>query len=289
MQHDISNANVYSSLDGLAKLKLAAKENSPEALREVAEQFEAMFLQLLLKQMRDASLGDGLFDSDKTRFYQDMMDKEVAFLMSEKRGVGIADSMIRQLQHLVNVEDHEDVSNEFKPLPTRTDFSNQRIPAASTQPLSSFDKPQDYIETMRPHAEKAAARLGVPVDVLLAQSALETGWGKKIMQHAEGGSSHNLFGIKADKRWQGQSIRVGSLEYRDGVPRMEYSNFRVYESYEQSFNDYVDFIQTNDRYQSALNVSSNGPDYIKALQQAGYATDPHYAEKVIDILQRENI
>ena len=289
MQQNISNASVYSSLDGLAKLKLAAKDNSPEAIKEVAEQFEAMFMQMLLKQMREANLGDGLFDSDQTRFYQDMMDKEVAFLMSEKRGIGIADSMIRQLQHLYNNTESAQKTNELNPLPIRSEYINHRVPASSKQTAPAFNNPQDYIDTMRPFAEKAAVKLGVPVEVLLAQSALETGWGQKVMRRSDGSSSHNLFGIKADERWQGNSVLVGSLEYSDGVPRMQHSSFRVYESFEQSFNDYVEFIQSNERYQFALNVAANGADYIKALQHAGYATDPHYAEKVIDIMQRDNI
>ncbi|MEM6998535.1 MAG: flagellar assembly peptidoglycan hydrolase FlgJ [Pseudomonadota bacterium] len=282
MQQDISNASVYSSLDGLAKLRLAAKENSPEALKEVAEQFEAMFLQMLLKQMRDANLGDGLFDSDQTRFYQDMMDKEVAFLMSEKRGVGIADSMIRQLQHLMNSDQKGRQEKALDSITTNI-FSHQQ------QSYAKFKSPQDYINTMRPFAEKAATKLGVPAHVLIAQSALETGWGQKVIRQPDGSSSHNLFGIKADARWQGNTVRIGSLEYRDGIPMMEHSNFRAYDSFEQSFNDYVEFIQSNERYQKALNTSGNGAEYIQSLQQAGYATDPHYAEKVIDIIQRQQI
>ncbi len=288
MKPDLSSASIYTSFEGLSQLKLASKQDSPEALQKVAEQFEAMFLQMLMKQMRDASLGEGLFDSDKTRFYQDMMDQQLSLSMAEKRGIGIAESIVRQLQHMVKGDANGvDPDMELNALPPRREFPS--LNRDSVVKSEAFSNPEEYIEAMRPFAEKAARELGVPTAVLIAQSALETGWGQKIMHTADGNNSHNLFGIKADARWSGNSLRVGSLEYRDGVARKEYSDFRVYDSYEDSFNDYVDFIKSNDRYQSALKQAGNGFDYINALQEAGYATDPEYAEKVSAIMQRETI
>lgn len=286
MKADISSASIYNSFEGLSQLKLAAKQDSPEALQKVAEQFEALFLQMLMKQMRDANLGDGLFDSDKTRFYQDMMDQQLSVTMSEKRGIGIAESIVRQLQHMVKGSDI-DPDMELNALPPRQAFS--QFNKDSVIKSQAFSNPDEYINAMRPYAERAAQELGVPTGVLLAQSALETGWGQKIMHTADGRNSHNLFGIKAGSRWSGDSVRIGSLEYREGIARKEHSDFRVYESYEDSFRDYVDFIKSNDRYQSALKQAGNGIDYINALQEAGYATDPNYADKVSDIMQRETI
>lgn len=290
IKNDLSSASIYTSFEGLAELKLAAKQDSPEALQKVAEQFEAIFLQMMLKQMREANLGEGIFDSDKTRFYQDMFDQQLALTMSEQRGIGIADSIIRQLQHLVEPE-QMDPNMEMNPLPARQAFGRSQFTTANTNSMSApaFNNPQEYIEAMRPYAEKAAAELGVPVGVLLAQSALETGWGQKIMHQQDGSNSHNLFGIKADERWSGDKVRVASLEYRDGSARKEYSDFRVYHSYEDSFNDYVEFIKSNARYQPALEGADDAHNYIRALQEAGYATDPEYADKVINIMQRQAI
>jgi len=288
METDLSSAKIYTEFSGLHKLKLAAKNASPEALEEVANQFEAFFLKMMLKQMRDANLGEGIFDSDQSRLYQDMMDQQLSLDLADKRTVGIADSIIRQLQHTVK---QNEKSEKLNPLPQRTSFDRPMLKMSSDiQPReNNFETPKDFIKKMRPYAEDAASKLGVPVNVLLAQSALETGWGNKVIQHDNGQSSHNLFGIKANKQWDGQHARVSSLEYVNGNAKREVSNFRVYESYKQSYDDYVDFIKSNNRYHAALQKSNDGEGYIKALQDAGYATDPQYAEKVMNIVNREAI
>ncbi len=288
METDLSSAKIYTEFSGLHKLKLAAKNASPEALEEVANQFEAFFLKMMLKQMRDSSLGDGIFDSDQSRLYQDMMDQQLSLDLADKRTIGIADSIIRQLQHTVKQNKKLETLN---PLPQRVNFDRPMLKMSSDiQPReNSFKTPNDFIKEMRPYAEDAASKLGVPANILLAQSALETGWGNKVIQHQDGQSSHNLFGIKANEQWNGQHASVSSLEYVNGNAKREVSNFRVYESYKQSFDDYVDFIKSNNRYHAALQKSNDGEGYIKALQDAGYATDPEYAEKVIDIINREAI
>jgi peptidoglycan hydrolase FlgJ len=288
METDLSSASIYTEFSGLNKLKLAAKNASPDALEEVANQFEAFFLKMMLKQMRDASLGEGLFDSDQSRLYQDMMDQQLSLDLAGKRGFGIADSIIKQLQHTVK---NSEKSTELNPLPERPHADRMMLKLSPDIQIrkNNFQSPKDFINTMRPYAEDAAEKLGVPANILLAQSALETGWGNKVVQHSNGQNSHNLFGIKADTRWQGEYVNVSSLEYTDGKARREFSNFRVYESYKQSFEDYVDFIKTHDRYRAALQNSGDGETYIKTLQDAGYATDPQYASKVIGIVNREAI
>jgi flagellar protein FlgJ len=288
METDFSSARIYTELNGLSKLKLAAKNASPEALEEVANQFEAFFLKMMLKQMRDANLSDGVFDSNQSRFYQDMMDQQMALNLSDKRVFGIADSIVKQLG---NTDKNDDKSMELKALPERVNFQRTMLKLSTDIQTreNNFETPEDFINAMRPYAEDAAGKLGVPANVLLAQSALETGWGNKVIQHGNGKSSHNLFGIKADSRWDGLRVNVSSLEYVDGKAKREFSNFKVYESYKESFDDYVDFIKSNNRYRSALKNNDNGEGYIKALQEAGYATDPQYANKVIDIVQREEI
>ncbi len=154
---------------------------------------------------------------------------------------------------------------------------------------TTFDSPAEFIRAMRPHAERAARELGVNPDILVAQAALETGWGKKVIRNPDGSNSHNLFGIKASRGWEGETVKVGSLEYRAGIARREVSSFRSYPSYTESFRDYVDFIKSHPRYNNALNNAGNHKAYIKALQQAGYATDPNYANKIINILERKNL
>ncbi len=288
MQTDLSSASIYTEFSGLNKLKLAAKNESPEALEEVANQFEAFFLKMMLKQMRDANLGEGIFDSDQSRMYQDMMDQQLSLDLAGKRGFGIADSIIRQLGHTVN---NVEKSEKLNPLPKRTHFNQTMLKLSPDIQVrkNNFQSPKDFINVMRPYAEDAAEKLGVPANVLLAQSALETGWGNKVIQHSNGKNSHNLFGIKADGQWQGQQVNVSSLEFVDGKAKREFSNFRVYESYKQSFEDYVDFIKSNDRYREALQHVGDGENYIKTLQEVGYATDPKYASKVLNIINREAI
>lgn len=289
IENELSSAKIYTEFSGLQKLKLAAKNSSPKALEEVANQFEAFFMKMMLKQMRDANLGDGIFDSEQSRLYQDMMDQQMALNLSEKRIFGIAESIVRQLEHTVG--NKAELPEKLNPLPERIHFQNTMLQSSTNLNTKDrdFQTPEEFIRKMRPYAEKAAKELGVSSSILLAQSALETGWGNKVIQQANGESSHNLFGIKADKRWDGSYVNVSSLEYVDGEARREYSNFKVYDSYQQSFEDYVDFIKGNDRYKTALNNSADGEMYIKALQQAGYATDPQYANKIIDIAQREAI
>jgi flagellar protein FlgJ len=146
---------------------------------------------------------------------------------------------------------------------------------------------QIFMSQLLPHAQQAASELGVDANVLLAQAVLETGWGKSVIKNSQGDSSFNLFNIKADKSWQGKQARVSTLEFDGGVARKEMAGFRSYESYKQSFDDYVSFIKSNPRYSSALKMAENPERYVHELQKAGYATDPNYAEKVLNIYRSQ--
>ncbi len=152
---------------------------------------------------------------------------------------------------------------------------------------SRWQSPESFIADIWPQAQSAAQKLGVSAKLLLAQSALETGWGKHTMKFADGRSSYNLFGIKADPDWQGNSLNKTSLEYHDGILKRQESSFRAYASPAQSLADYADFIQTSSRYQQALQHAGDDRAYIREIHNAGYATDPHYADKVIGILNGE--
>ncbi len=148
-----------------------------------------------------------------------------------------------------------------------------------------FSSPEEFVATMMPMAEQAAKKLGVDPRYLVAQAALETGWGKSIINNKGGDSSHNLFGIKAHG-WGGASANVTTSEYVQGVKVKEKADFRSYDSFEQSFNDYVSFLQSNGRYSQALQSTANPERFVNELQQAGYATDPHYARKISQIAQK---
>lgn len=286
MNTDFSSARIFTNLQGLSDLKLAAKNEETASIEEAAKQFESLFVHMMLKTMRDASQGSELFGSDQMQFHQDMLDQQLALELGEKKSLGIADMLMRQLGH----QPKNDMNTPFNQMivskPPVQSAEKASVPEAEPD---TFDTPQEFIDFMRPLAEKAAARLGVNVEVLIAQSALETGWGKKIIRDVDGTSSHNLFGIKANSQWQGDSTRVNTLEFIDGAMQKTRDTFRVYNSFAESFDDYANFLMSNPRYENAVNNVSDSEGFISALQQAGYATDPRYADKIIDIMQRDTI
>lgn len=302
----------YADLQGLAKLRNEVRsegsDRSPETLRKVAGQFEALFVQMMLKNMRDSSLNEGLLDSDQTKFYQGMFDQQIATEMTKGKGLGLADMLIRQLggdSAAVSVErpgtstagtslssgltQRRGAGTAYVPHATTLDASMAQAaaalgygPAKDWQPASR----EDFITDLLPHAERAGQQLGVDPRVLLAQAALESGWGQHVMRQGDGRSSNNLFGIKADSRWDGDQVRAGTMEFRDGILRREQAAFRAYASPAQSMADYAEFIRNNPRYQDALG-SADAHRYATELQRAGYATDPAYAHKIMNIFNSE--
>jgi flagellar protein FlgJ len=155
----------------------------------------------------------------------------------------------------------------------------------ASEPLPArFESPEEFVSSLLPLATDIATELGVDPKVLLAQAALETGWGKHIIKDGSE-STNNLFNIKADKRWDGDRAQVNTLEYRDGLAQQEKAQFRSYDSYEQSFRDYADFLKNSPRYQQALEVAADPRQYLQQLQAAGYATDPAYADKITTIFE----
>jgi len=302
-----AQASIYTEFQGLQELRGQAQKHSPEALEKAAKQFEAMFMQMMLKSMREASSGSGLFDNDQSRMYREMYDKQVALSMSDgEQGIGLSDMLVRQLQGLVPGANGGQGATEqssypvpdrqsFQAVPSRraSGFSNEGAAAAAAGRTearpdpASFDSPQEFVETLWPHAERAARRLGADPKALLAQAALETGWGKAVIRHPGGESSHNLFNIKADSRWDGERVAKQTLEYRDGVAVQERAPFRSYDSYAQSFEDYVRFLQDNPRYEGALQRAGDARAFVRELQDAGYATDPKYADKIERILEND--
>lgn len=330
MSLSLNSANVYTDLNGLQAIRRNAGEDSPETLAFVAKQFEALFMQMMLKSAREGGMEDGLFDSEQGDFYQDMHDKQLAIELAQGRGMGIAEMLVQQLrsQHTAGTEAeamqsaptqgrgiaeyisaarsipavavkhasadpviNETVSTgaesgDVAPADAAVNATvNTTVNTANGKDPAYFEDPQSFVEYLWPHAQKAGEQLGVSPHVLVAQAALETGWGKHVSRSAQGVNSHNLFNIKADSRWQGDAVAVETTEFRRGQMVKEQAQFRAYDSYAESFDDYVKFIQGSPRYAQALRAAENDGHYVRELQASGYATDPQYAHKIMRIVE----
>jgi flagellar protein FlgJ len=246
-----------------AALRRGAEANDPATLRTVAKQFESLFTKMMLESMRSASMGDPMFGSDQGDMYQDMADDQLAVQLSEGRGLGLADMLIRQLSGGA-------ASGSAAVAPATGAGSTD-----DAAPVSSEEREQ-FISGLMPHAEAAARELGVDPRNLIAQAALETGWGRS----QPGGDSHNLFGIKSGANWNGASVQANTEEFDAGVASRVDASFRAYGSPRESVEDYVRLIRDNPRYSDALNTGGDVRAFANALQRGGYATDPDYANKL---------
>ena len=311
-------ARVVTDVQGLESLRKGARDDDPEALKEVAAQFEAMMVQMIMKNARQSNellSKDGIFDSEQVRFYQQMFDEQMAVTITEGGTFGLADVLVRQLSKDYGLETEADKTrnpisiqdmldrgsrfpaNRYDPelmQSWRDKFAAERAArAAATEDAKriedGFSSPEDFVRSLYPMAEKAAKELGVDPKVMLSQAALETGWGRYMIRDEQGKNSFNLFGIKADSRWGGKSAIVSTLEYRGGVAQKERASFRAYDGYESSLKDYANFLQQNPRYREALNHASDPVKFTKGLQDAGYATDPAYAQKIQRIINSSSM
>ncbi len=290
----ISGGGAYVDFQGLSQISSAAGRKDPEALEKVAEQFEALFLQTMLKTMRATSFDDGMMDNDASKMYRDMADQQLALDMAKQREGGIANMVLRELRREAGLSEEGPTNAKFDPNQVGIDRL-RRLSSVSVAPpqvvspaAPRFESPDAFVKELMPMAEHYAKALGVDPKVLIAQVALETGWGQAVTAQANGQSSHNLFNIKADDRWQGPTVGVHTLEYEQGVPQRQFASFRAYPDFQASFKDYVDFVKTSPRYDEAR-AQDDSASYLRALQTAGYATDPRYADKIIDIMQRTDV
>jgi flagellar protein FlgJ len=312
---------LYNDVQGLAQLRADAARQTGEAntvaAREAARQFEALFVQMMMKSMRDASaaLGAG---GDTT--YQEMFDQQIALEMTRGKGLGLADMLMRQLELTGVAGNGEGTSGAGRalllaklaaggPAPAlpRTDptgvagtgdtdiaalASGHWNPAGTvTGPVAGSGQdfrpasPAEFVAAIWPHAQAVARELDLDPRAIVAQAVLETGWGSRQIRDTDGTSGNNLFGIKADGRWTGRRITVQTLEYDGGIPKPERAAFRAYDSLAEGFADYAKFLRDNPRYAEALRNGRDPGRYAAALQAAGYATDPRYARKITDILE----
>ena len=271
-------------------LRSAAENNDPAVLREVAGQFEALFLQTMMKNMREASLAEPLFgQSDSFEMFQEMQDKQLALEMSSGRGIGLAEMIVRQLGGETRAPGSSaGVSVEHRP--ARVEAARRPPEAPSTQPEQRSQKPKwtdasEFARDVWPHVKRVAGALNVAPVAILAQAALETGWGKHVMPNREGGNSLNLFGIKAGRSWSGDSVTKSTIEFDNGVAGRQSARFRSYPDLQKTFDDYADFIGNNPRYAGVPGTGDDLSGFANALQASGYATDPRYAKKITEIAE----
>ena len=162
---------------------------------------------------------------------------------------------------------------------------NEIVHVAPTK-SSMFESISSFVEQLMPLAQKAASKIGLDPKILLAQAALETGWGKHIIHDSTGKPSFNLFGIKDSKSWNGESVKINTLEVESGELVKRKEGFRSYSSFESSFDDFISSISENPRYEKAMEFVHDAKQFVRSIQEAGYATDPQYANKIINIFNR---
>lgn len=293
-------------------LREALKKNPQEGLQQAAKQFETMFLQMVLKSMRDATPLDGLLNNDQSRFYTAMLDQQLAQNLASGQGVGFAKLIEQQLgQYLPGGEaaaaeglkaaakaaatgGHGGLTaalpdgRHWPASPRRTD--GLRPAAEAAAPLAGLANDptipasaREFVNRVWPHAVEASRSTGIPPQFLVAHAALESGWGKGEIRKADGTASYNLFGIKAGKSWGGPSVDAPTTEYLDGQPQRVTEKFRAYGSYAEAFQDYANLLRGNPRFGAVIG-SQDGTEFARRLQQAGYATDPVYADKLARII-----
>lgn len=313
--YKVQQAQVYTDFNGLNALKAQARTDKESALREVARQFESLFLSEMLKSMRKAGdvFSEGNYlNSNQSELYRDMFDSQMSLTMAGGKGSGLAEALVRQLSKQIPGMDNEggrlaghkaslaDYDRSLPALTPQLADSVQQVTAVAEKAASPvfatssnlpqrFESPEHFVTELLPMAERVARDSGIDPKLMLAQAALETGWGRHMIRGEQGEPSFNLFGIKADSRWQGDAVSITTTEYREGLPMKEQASFRAYTDYESSFRDYVSFLESNPRYREVLSVADQPEVFAEKLQEAGYATDPNYGSKIRQIMNRDSL
>ena len=311
-------------VQGLDRLKHSAARDPQKQLRSAAEQFEALFLHRMIKSMRDASPRSELTDSSQMRFYQSLFDQQMSQHMAG-RGLGLADQLVAQLsgkgmspdaaraaspldaiprgepRRLPGVDVSPGVPAAGVPAtgaPAAGASNTEALSASGTATVDRTERPRppllsaanpatptDFVHQLSGPAREASRRTGMPAPLILAQAALETGWGRREIASADGGNSHNLFGIKAGADWKGPTTEVVTHEYINGQRTQVVDRFRVYDSYAEAFADHGRLIGENPRYAPVLQAA-DAEQAARALQSGGYATDPAYADKLVALMDQ---
>jgi flagellar protein FlgJ len=280
-------------------------------------------MNMLMKSMRDATPQEGMFDNEQTRMYTSMLDQQLTQRLAS-RGIGLADMMVSQLSRATQQPIGEagmpgavnapglplnvNVAPALK-LEPASGLKYEATPALKTEAASAYplnnpaqavatpvpsaatrkgDAPahvESFVQRLLPHAQAASADSGIPAHFMMGQAALETGWGRAEIRSADGQNSHNLFGIKAGGNWSGRTVDIVTTEYVNGKPQKQVDTFRAYDSYADSFRDYANMLRGNARYQNVVAAGHNATGFAQGLQQAGYATDPNYAQKLMSVIR----
>lgn len=253
-----------------------------QTTREVAKQFESLFMRELIKSMRDATMKSGLMEGEQANLGQDMLDQQLSVNMAGMQG-GLSEAIARQLSRQMGGADANFSVPSTLSLPQALPRAAAAAGAAPAEATQQAPKGREgFVQHLSGTAERVAQESGIPASFMLGQAGHETGWGKSEIRHKDGSNSFNLFGIKAGKGWTGKVAEITTTEYINGKPQKVTAKFRAYDSYEDSFRDYAKLIKESPRYEKAESVAQSGSPmaYASALQKAGYATDPDYAKKL---------
>ncbi|MFA9219316.1 MAG: flagellar assembly peptidoglycan hydrolase FlgJ [Sphingomonadaceae bacterium] len=312
----MTSANDLSSrlaldVKDMGSLRQSARAGSPEALKTAATQFEAMFVNMMMKSMRDATPQDGMMDSQQTKMFTTMLDQQTSQSIA-KKGIGLADVLIRQLskttaaqeQALALGSDAGDSATQPAALDASLGGASALLDAARLKraieaaggaggavgidraaKATQAPHVRSFQEKLGAHAEEASKVTGIPAKFMLGQAALESGWGKREIKGRDGSNSHNLFGIKASPDWKGKVVEATTTEYVNGKAQTRVERFRAYASYADSFKDYAKLLSNNPRYEKVLASGGDASSFARGLQKAGYATDPNYAAKLTSIIK----
>lgn len=267
-----------------ASLRSAAARDPRGAIKEAAKQFEALFMQELMKSMRQASssLSTGMLDNSGTRMAHDMMDQQMATQLTGMPG-GLAAAIARQLERQMGGG-----KPQFTPPPSqKLSMPQQASPqelARAAAAAGTGTRQADFVDRHMDAARAAEEITGIPASFMVAQAAHESGWGRREIRHADGSNSFNVFGIKAGSGWQGKTARVLTTEYVNGKPRKVMASFRAYDSYEEAFKDYASLMKNSPRYTQVVAQAGTAAGFARGLQRAGYATDPAYADKLTRVI-----
>jgi flagellar protein FlgJ len=290
----ISSRPITASTDTLATgtasldtLRAAAGKDPKGAIREAAKQFESLFMQQLLKSMRDTTLSSGMLENQGTEMGTSMLDSQYATQLAGRPG-GLADAIARQLERQMGFTADEAAGParlntlsvaraRASALTAQPAVSDAPVaPAAAAAPASA----QNFVQANTAAAERVAAQSGIPAAFMLGQAAHETGWGKRAIRDDQGRDSHNLFGIKAGANWTGPVAEATTTEVINGQAVKVKARFRAYASAEESFRDYAQLIGNSPRYAGVMQARGDAQSFAQNLQKAGYATDPQYADKL---------
>ncbi len=299
-------ATTYTDLNGLAALKSAPR--SPEAIHAVSQQVEALFLQMMLKSMRDATASDGELDSNETSMYQDMFDKQVALTLSKRQDLGIARLFERQLDAKASLDGKaaagkSQAGGKVQPggrmgpaagtAPGTLPRTGMAAPGTETDGHSTASGASEettaqhaaqFVSAVLPTIQRVAQTLGVNPMGLLAQAALETGWGGRMAHTADGTPSLNMFGVKAGEDWKGARAVADTVEFNGGVATQRRTAFRAYGSIAESVSDFAKLLSNSPRYRDVIAAGNDVRAYVHGIARSGYATDPDYANKLKQIL-----